>query len=198
MAFKRAVDLQGLSVRSKLIIEEVSFEGDLRFNDGLLPGTQDKNEGATEDKETVAQVAEDQAAKGQQPDDENNAIKISGITLGNGFYIDREQFFELRPWWSLWREDNPRFLHVDESREPDDPILKEQRRIWRDMKRAFELAKNVELQNYAEYRVRRLEEDGSKGPARIAPLVSSAGSGDMACGRCGCWCGLRSCWWHSR
>jgi uncharacterized protein YjbI with pentapeptide repeats len=186
MAFKKTVDLQGLSIRSKVIIEEVSFEGDLRFNDGLLPGTQDKNEAATEDKLSEAQATKDPAAKDpaakdpaaknpaakDQPVDEKPEIKVHEITLGNGFYIDRDQFLEPRPWWSFWRDDNPRFLGVDERRGPDDPSLKELRRTWRDLKHAFELAKNIELQNYAEYRVRRLEEDGTKGVASIGPLAS--------------------------
>jgi hypothetical protein len=44
--------------------------------------------------------------------------------------------------------------------------------MWREMGHAFELAKNIELQNYAEFRGRRLEEDDTRGVSKIAPMAS--------------------------
>jgi hypothetical protein len=186
MAFKRIVDFQGVSVRSKAVIQTVSFEGDLRLEDGLLPGTQPAVEAAPDDEEPDAgaakvdsaqvQPAKDPTAK-EGADEETPApkksaeITVRDITLNKGFYIDRDQFFTEQPWWGFWRENRPRFLPEHNNAESDEPV-KEQRRMWRELGRAFELAKNVELQNYAEFRGRRFEEDDAKGASKIAAMAS--------------------------
>jgi hypothetical protein len=134
MAFKRTVDFQGVSIGSKAVIQTVSFEGDLRLEDGLLPGTQQTRDATPDGAEpkagtTNADPAQDQTVKDQTvkdekdqtatdrtPDEEKPAprkpaeITVRDITLNKGFYIDRDQFFAERPWWAFWREDSPRFL----------------------------------------------------------------------------------------
>jgi uncharacterized protein YjbI with pentapeptide repeats len=186
MAFKRIVDFQGVSIKSKALIQTVSFEGDLRLEDGLLPGTQQTVEAAADDEEPDAGTAkvnsaQDQSAKDptakEKADEETPApkksaeITVRDITLSKGFYIDRDQFFAEQPWWAFWRENRPRFLPDHNDAESDEPV-KEQRRMWRELGSAFELAKNVELKNYAEFRGRRFEEDDDKGVSKIAAMAS--------------------------
>jgi hypothetical protein len=74
------------------------------------------------------------------------------------------------PWWAAFREDQPRFLYNERTENADDS--KDSRRIWRELRRAFELAKNVELQNYAEYRLRVLDEASHTGEEKLAATAS--------------------------
>jgi uncharacterized protein YjbI with pentapeptide repeats len=132
-AFKNTVDFQGAAVRSDITFETVSFDGDLHFEDAKLPGTMPKSAGESDDH--------------RQPQ-----INLNNITINKGLYIDAKQFLVSSPWWAPWREDTPRF--VKEARDDS--------RVWRELMRAFELAKNVELKNYAEYKLRVSEERGEK------------------------------------
>lgn len=132
-AFKNSVDFQSCEVRSSLKFRTVSFDGDLHFEDVKLPGM-----GPNAD---------------ESGDEGNSEINIEDITLNRGLYIDAKQFLVRPPWWAVWREDTPR-LYANDRRTRDD------RRVWRQLVRAFDLAQNVELKNYAEYKLRVSEEIG--------------------------------------
>src|SRR5262249_40546702 len=142
--FKNMVDFQSSEIRSNLTFQTVSFDGDLHFEDGNLPGTVRKSA--------------DEADNDRKPQ-----INIKDVTLNKGLYIDANQFLVRAPWWAVWTEDEPRLYANKASNEPhDDPSVPKQakvdRRIWRELMRAFDLAKNVELKNYAEYKLRVSEE----------------------------------------
>jgi hypothetical protein len=148
VAFKKAVDLQEASIRSELSFRTVSFDGDLRFEDGPLSWAQHS------DDESHGDLDPDNVAGDVKP-----KIAIRDITLNGGLYINADQFLNQPPWWLFWREPAPNF-------DSNDP------RIWRELKRAFEIAKNIELRNYAEYRLRLLEEARAGLATRMSSIAS--------------------------
>jgi hypothetical protein len=161
-AFKNAVDFQSSEIRSNLTFRTVSFDGDLHFEDGKLPGTARKS-------------------ADQSDDDRKPQINFDDITLNKGLYIDATQFLVRAPWWAVWREDTPRLYDSEASDKSDDNSsvperAKDNPRLWRELMRAFDFAKNIELKNYAEYRLRVLEESGQElrdePTARMASVVS--------------------------
>jgi hypothetical protein len=157
-AFKSTVDFQGTEIRSSLTLRIVSFDGDLHFEDAKLPGSVRKSADKSDD-------------------DENPQINVNDITLNKGLYIDANQFLVKAPWWALWRENMPRLYANETTKESDDSSnepkqARDDRRVWRELMRAFDLAKNVELKNYAEYKLRVLEESSVE--AREAPAVKMA------------------------
>src|SRR5206468_2241291 len=104
---------------------------------------------------------------GNKPD-----ITVRDITLNRGLYIDGEQFLSHAPWWALWREDRPRFYANEPTTEVDESSTPDDRRSWRELRRAFDLAKNVELRNYAEYKLRLSDETSHDVWTRISGITS--------------------------
>lgn len=152
VTFKKSVDMDEASIISQLRFRRVSFDGDLRLLDSTLP---------------TVQADADKADKADR-----NEISIRDLTLNKGLFMGPDQFLSRRPWWAFWREDKPRFYARDEADDPSDSSAKDDRRLWRELLRAFDIAKNVELKNYAEYQLHLLEERNESGLQAIASTAS--------------------------
>jgi uncharacterized protein YjbI with pentapeptide repeats len=186
VSFKKIVDFDEVTVRSQMVLDSVSFDGDLRFEDVSLsdtkrsPDGEPESEEGTKDEATKDEVTKDQATKEVKTAKpaktatvakaKKNAraateeFSISDITLNSGFHTSSDQFFAERPWWAFWREDQPRFV----LKEKHGAQEQDNRRILRELGRAFELAKNVELKNFVDFRLRETQEASEDFPQRIS------------------------------
>jgi uncharacterized protein YjbI with pentapeptide repeats len=151
VTFKKAVDLEGASVGSRVSLRRVSFEDDFLLLDSVLPtpSGDDTPDGA-----------------------DQKQVSIRDVTLNKGLFMDASQFLDRPPWWAFWRQDVPRLYGKDVSDDPDDASAKDNRRIRRELMHAFEIAKNVGLKNYAEYQLNRLEEAGQTGTDKLSSAAS--------------------------
>jgi len=157
-AFKDNVDFQGLAVRSDIDFQTVSFDGDVHLEDAKLPDPMQKSANESDAK--------------KQPQ-----TKLSDVTLNKGLYIDASQFLVKAPWWAPWTEDKPRFDAGEVTfTSGDEPGVArgsvDGRRVWREFSRAFDQAKNIQLKNYAEYKLRLAEEAGEDPAERTASVAS--------------------------
>jgi hypothetical protein len=158
MAFKKTVDLEEASIRSGLSFRTVSFDGDLHFEDGPFSSVTARQSDDNDDDDGDDGPKQD-ADTGKATEDVKPDITIQDITLNGGLYIDAAQFLSRPPWWAFWREAASNF-------DSNDP------RSWRELTHAFEIAKNIELKNYAEYRLRQLEEAKASFATRVSSVAS--------------------------
>lgn len=171
VVFRKNVDLQGVQIRSKLALRKVSFEGDVHLEDAALPITSsphDRNQAKHD-----ANAAET----------DNRFFGIEDTTLNVGLYAEPQQLLIPSPAWEFWKDQKPRFSFVATA-DPDETADFEgtatetmseetkELRLWRELRRAFQTSGNLQLQNYAEYRLRGLEENERTGLARFSSIFS--------------------------
>jgi hypothetical protein len=93
---------------------------------------------------------------------------FNDVTIGKGIYIEADQWLVKAPWWAFWRADEPRIYAANPDLK-DDP---KQRRLWRELVRAFALAGNLQLKNDAEYRLQQMTEPVLAQPQRLLSVLS--------------------------
>jgi hypothetical protein len=162
VVFRKSVDLQGAQITSQFEIRRVSFEGDLHMEDAILPRP---SKVLTED-----------------PSENRHIFAIEDVTFDGGVFADRWQLLAPVAWWQPWKECPPLFRYVSpsdadettdfETMAENAPTEIKELRLWREFKHAFQSAGNLDLENYAEYSVRILEERELSGSAKILSVAS--------------------------
>ena len=171
VVFRKTVDLQGVHIRSKLTLRRIAFEGDVHLEDALLPLNNPEN------GQTQAKRAADAT------EDDESFFSIEDTTLNGGLYAGPQQILAAKPAWEFRAEQKPRFT-FSTAPDPDETAdfegtttqtLSEQAkqlRTWRELKHAFQTAGNLQLQNYAEYHLRALEENEQTGLSKVSSIFS--------------------------
>jgi hypothetical protein len=149
--FKQGVDFQETTFESKLDLLEVSFEGDVQLEGAKFPTPSTDKAGS------------------QIP-----TLVFNDVTIDKGIYVDADQWLLEAPWWAFWRAGEPRVYaaNPDFKDDPEPGDGAKQRRLWRELVRAFALAGNLQLKNDAEYRVQQMTEPILAQPQRILSVLS--------------------------
>jgi len=142
--FTKNLDLEDVEIATQLRFETVSFDGDVHL------------EGATFGKPDDRMVGQ-------------NFI-IDDVTFNKALYWPSVNFFKPYDWWNFWADNDPRFTQ-DTTEDPNGSAVRE-RRLWSELRRAFDIAGDLTLKNYAEYRERYLLERGEDERTRIISTFS--------------------------
>jgi hypothetical protein len=111
--------------------------------------------------------------KDKKEDPDNTMFVFQASDFWGGLHLDPDQIRTSAPWWAPWREATPRLesgfedadpMTVEESLDEEDSNRRKpnaadkQRRFWRQLERAFEVAgpSALENRNYATYQLQLL------------------------------------------
>ena len=156
--FTKLVDCEGAQFDSSLDLRRVTFQDDLHLEDAILPG----------------EISPPVDAKA----DNKAEFVLYDTTFNKGVYAQPEHLLVAPLLWRFWEEDVPRFSQesVIEDDEDDDlqhrqaavlEAAERNRRMWRELERAFHVAGDLTLENYAAYKLLCLEEADKKGFSKL-------------------------------
>jgi len=162
--FRKDVDFEGTKFCSQVEFRIVSFEGDLHFEDAVFPWM-------------------NHPCDHKSNEHAESAFLLVDTTLNKGLYVEPDQLLTFPSWWAFWRSRSPSFASSNPPNENDELTPDEkaavaeaarakERRLWRELERAFRAAGNLELENYAAYNLRSLEEPEQRGLTKISSILS--------------------------
>src|SRR5271157_4297396 len=129
VAFRKDVDFEGARICSQITFRNVTFEGDLHFEDAVFPWM-------------------NQPCGLKSDSKRDKAFFFADTTLNKGLYSQPDQLLIPPYWWAFWKGRSPRFTSGDFSEVDDDETFPadvrlaranaaraKERRLWRELER---------------------------------------------------------------